>query len=334
MQSGEDKLIARYFKPLATADGALGLRDDAAFYSPPEGHELVLTADAIVSGVHFLPADPANCVAKKALRVNLSDLAAKGAAPAGCLMTLALPAGSNDSSSNETWLDAFASGLKADCEHFSCPVFGGDTVKTDGPLSVSIFAFGVLPRGTMVQRSGANPGDRVFVTGTIGDGALGLKLLREPARKAAWSLSDGDAKHLIDRYRVPQPRLAMAAAVRALASAAMDVSDGLVGDLAKLCDVSGVSARIEAKAIPLSSGARHALSSEPALIETIATGGDDYEILCTVAPDRIERFRELATAADIGVTDIGEILEGHDPPRIVGADGAALTFARTSFSHF
>lgn len=329
MQSGEDKLIARYFKPLAAADGALGLRDDAAFYSPPEGHELVLTSDAIVSGVHFLPDDPAECVAKKALRVNLSDLAAKGAVPAGCLMTLALPAGAN-----ETWLDAFASGLKADCEHFSCPVFGGDTVRTDGPMSVSIFAFGLLPRGTMVQRKGAKPGDRVFVTGTIGDGALGLKLLREPAHNTAWLLSDTDAKHLIDRYRVPQPRVAMAAAVRAHASAAMDVSDGLVGDLAKLCDVSGVSARIEAKTIPLSSGARHALSVEPALIETIATGGDDYEILCTIAPDRIDGFRKLATAANIGVTDIGEILEGHDPPRIVGADGAALTFARTSFSHF
>lgn len=329
MQSGEDQLIARYFKPLATAAGALGLRDDAAFYSPPEGHELVLTADAIVSGIHFLSGDPADCVAQKALRVNLSDLAAKGAIPAGCLMTLAMPAGTN-----EPWLEAFASGLKTDCEHFSCPVFGGDTVRTDGPLSVSIFAFGVLPRGTMVQRKGAKPGDRVFVTGTIGDGALGLKLLREPARKTAWSLSDGDATHLIDRYRVPQPRVAMAAAVRAHASAAMDVSDGLVGDLAKLCDVSGVSARIEAKTLPLSAGARRALSSEPALIETVATGGDDYEILCTIAPDRIEGFREFATAANIGVTEIGEILEGHDPPRVIGADGATLTFARTSFSHF
>ena len=329
MQSGEDKLIARYFKPLATANGALGLRDDAAFYSPPEGHELVLTADAVVSGIHFLPDDPADSIAQKALRVNLSDLAAKGAAPAGCLMTLALPAGSND-----TWLDAFAAGLKADCEHFSCPVFGGDTVRTDGPISVSIFAFGVVPRGTMVQRKGAKPGDRIFVTGTIGDGALGLKLLREPVRKNAWSLSDAAAKHLIDRYRVPQPRVTMAAAVRAHASAAMDVSDGLAGDLSKLCDVSGVSARIEAKSIPLSSGARRALSLEPGLIDTVATGGDDYEILCAIPPDRIKGFVELAIAANIGVTDIGEILEGHDPPRVIGADGAALAFARTSFSHF
>lgn len=329
MPSGEDRLIARYFKPLATADGALGLRDDAAFYAPPEGHELVLTTDAIVSGIHFLPDDPPDCVAQKALRVNLSDLAAKGATPAGVLMTLALPGGAND-----TWLEAFAAGLKADCEQFVCPVFGGDTVKTDGPLSISIFVFGVLPRGTMVQRQGARPGDRVVVTGTIGDAALGLKLLREPARKSAWALSDGEAKHLISRYRVPQPRVAMAAAVRAHASAAMDVSDGLAGDLAKLCDVSGVSARIEARALPLSNAARKALAAEPALIETIAAGGDDYEILCTVAPDRIDEFGDLAKAANVAVTDIGEILEAREPPQLIGADGAVLTFARNSFSHF
>jgi len=329
MQSGEDKLIARYFKPLATAEGALGLRDDTAFYSPPEGHELVLTADAVVAGVHFLSDDPADCVAQKALRVNLSDLAAKGATPVGCLLTLALPSGTP-----ERWLETFAGGLKADCELFACPVFGGDTVKTDGPVSISIFAFGVLPRGTMVQRTGAKAGDKIFVTGTIGDGALGLNLLREPARKAAWSLADPEAKHLIDRYRVPQPRVAVAAAVRTHASASMDVSDGLIGDLAKLCDVSGVSARIEAKSLPLSVGARRALSSEPALIESIATGGDDYEILFTLAPDRIASLRELAAAANVGVTEIGEIVEGHDPPRMIGTDGATLTFVRSSFSHF
>ncbi len=329
MQSGEDKLIARYFKPLATAEGALGLRDDTAFYSPPEGHELVLTADAIVAGVHFLPDDPAGCVAKKALRVNLSDLAAKGAQPAGCLMTLALPAGTSDQ-----WLETFAGGLKVDCESFACPVFGGDTVRTDGPISVSIFAFGVLPRGTMIQRKGAQPGDGIFVTGTIGDGALGLKLLREPAHKKRWSLTDGEAKHLIDRYRVPQPRVAVAAAVRAHASAAMDVSDGLVGDLAKLCDVSGVSARIEAKALPLSTGVRRSLSAEPTLIETVVTGGDDYEILFTLAPERVAAFRELAAASNVGVTEIGKIVEGDAPPLVIGGDGEALTFTRTSFSHF
>ena len=329
MQSGEDKLIAHYFKPLARHPGALGLTDDAAFYTPPEGYDLVLTTDAVVSGVHFLPDDPADAIARKALRVNLSDLAAKGASPAGCLMTIALPP-----AFSEDWLRDFCAGLQSDCEAFGCPVFGGDTVRTDGPLSVSIFTFGIVPHGAMVRRKGAKPRDRVVVTGTIGDGALGLRLLRDPAKAQAWSLNQAQAGHLVDRYRVPRPRMAMATSVRAFASAAMDVSDGLVGDLAKLCDVSGVSAVIEVDAIPLSGAARRALHAEPSLIETIATGGDDFEILCAIAPEHVRAFQDHARAAGIAATDIGEIVEGEGPPRVIGADGALLTFEHASFSHF
>jgi thiamine-monophosphate kinase len=329
MPSGEDVLIARYFKPLATAAGALGLTDDAAFFAPPEGHELVLTTDAIVSGVHFLPDDPPGTVARKALRVNLSDLAAKGARPAGCLLTLALPEGTT-----EAWLSAFAAGLQSDCNLFGCPLYGGDTVRTGGPLWASVTAFGTLPRGSMVRRHGAKPGDRIVVTGTIGDAALGLRLLSEPGNVAAWSLADDEASHLIGRYRVPQPRVAMADAVRTLASAAMDVSDGMAGDLAKLCAVSGVSARIEAALVPLSEAAATALDAVPALIETIATGGDDYEILAVIPADKLAAFRAQAVAAAVAVTEIGEIAAGDEPPRLIGADGATLTFARGSFSHF
>ena len=329
MQSGEDKLIARYFRPLATADGALSLTDDAAFFSPPSGHEVVLKTDAVVAGVHFLPDDPPDSIARKALRVNLSDLSAKGAKPAGCLMTLALPDGVSKS-----WLEDFASGLKSDCEHFDCPLYGGDTVRTPGPVSISIFAFGTLPQGSMVRRAGAMPGHRVFVTGTIGDASLGLKLLREPARRTAWNLSDADAKFLIERYRVPRPRVALAETIRAHASAAMDISDGLAGDLGKLCQVSKVSARIEVKALPLSSGVRQALRCEPALIEIVATGGDDYEILCTMAPERVQSFREAAEAAGVPVAEIGEVTAGEGPALLVAADGTPLSFARASFSHF
>ena len=178
MQSGEDRLIARHFRPLATAPGALSLSDDAAFFAPPPGYEVVLKTDAIVAGVHFLPDDPPDSIGKKALRVNLSDLAAKGAAPAGCLMTLALP-----EAISEGWLESFAAGLKADCEQFACPLYGGDTVRTPGPVSISIFVFGLLPQGTMVRRAGAKVGHRIFVSGSVGDAALGLKLLQEPARK-------------------------------------------------------------------------------------------------------------------------------------------------------
>jgi thiamine-monophosphate kinase len=329
MPSGEDELIARYFKPLATAAGALGLTDDAAFYAAPEGHELVLTTDAIVSGVHFLSDDPPETVARKALRVNLSDLAAKGAHPAGCLLTLALPDGIA-----ESWLSAFASGLQSDCDLFACPLYGGDTVRTGGPLFTSVTAFGTLPRGTMVKRGGARPGDRIVVTGTIGDGALGLRLLQDPDHIERWSLSDEEAGHLAGRYRVPQPRTAMADAVRTLASAAMDVSDGLVGDLAKLCNVSGVSARVEVARLPLSPAAAKALAAERGLIEAIATGGDDYEILAAVPADKVAAFFDLARGVAVPVAAIGEIVAGHEPPQLVDANGKRLSFARGSFSHF
>jgi thiamine-monophosphate kinase len=329
MPSGEERLIAKYFKPLATASGALGLTDDAASYAPPEGHDLVLTTDAIVAGIHFLPDDPPETVARKALRVNLSDLAAKGAHPAGCLLTLAMPEGVGHG-----WLHPFASGLQSDCDLFSCPLYGGDTVRTDGPLWVSITAFGILPHGTMVKRAGAKVGDVVVVTGTVGDGALGLRLLRDPDHIERWSLGDDEAAHLAGRYRVPQPRTAMADAVRALASAAMDVSDGLVGDLAKLCEVSGVSARIDASRLPLSPAAARALAAEPGLIEAIATGGDDYEILAAVPANKIAAFREQARSVSVPVTEIGEIVEGREPAQLIDANGKALAFVRGSFSHF
>lgn len=327
MASGEDDLIARYFKPLATAPGALALTDDAATYAPPDGHDLVLTTDAIVGGIHFLPDDPPETVARKALRTNLSDLAAKGARPAGCLLTLALPEATGDD-----WLRPFASGMHSDCDLFACPLHGGDTVRTEGPLWVSITAFGTLPRGTMVKRAGAKPGDRVFVSGTIGDAGLGLALRLAPSRAEDWSLAAEQVAWLVGRYRVPQPRVAMADAVRALASAAMDVSDGLVGDLAKLCAVSGVSARIEAARVPLSDPA--IATRDPSALELVLTGGDDYEILCAIPPERVDLFRERAAAVKVTVTDIGEFVEGRMPPRVIGADGKPLVFARNSFSHF
>lgn len=329
MPSGEDRLIAKYFKPLATAPGALGLTDDAAFCAPPAGCDLVLTTDAIVCGVHFLPDDPPETVARKALRVNLSDIAAKGAHPAGCLLTLAMPEGVAHG-----WLHPFASALQSDCDLFGCPLYGGDTVRTEGPLWVSITAFGTVPRGTMVKRAGAKPGDIVVVTGTIGDGALGLRLLQDPDHIERWSLSDEEAAHLAGRYRVPQPRTALADAVRMLASAAMDVSDGLAGDLAKLCEVSGVSARIDAPRLPLSPAAAKAMAAQPDLIEAIATGGDDYEILAAVPAGNVKAFHDQARAASIPVTEIGEVVEGHAPPQVIDANGKVLAFARGSFSHF
>jgi thiamine-monophosphate kinase len=321
MSSGEDHLIARYFQPLATDPGALGLIDDAAILKSGSD-DLVVTTDAIVEGVHFLPDDPPESIARKALRVNLSDLAAKGAAPAGFVLTLALR------EANEHWLTPFARALGEDAKAFACPLLGGDTVSTPGPLMISITAFGRVPAGRMVRRSGAAAGDTVVVTGVIGDATLGLAVLKQGLPVAAAQQA------LVARYRVPQPRVALASAVRDHASAAMDVSDGLAGDLAKLCKASGVSAQIELERVPLSPEARAQLAAGAATIEALISGGDDYEILCTVPEGRLAAFVAAAKPAGIAVTAIGVIRAGTAPPRFVGPDGHEVTLKRGSFSHF
>ena len=324
-KSGEDSLIARYFKPLATDPGAFNLADDAAVLKP-SGDDIVVTTDAIVEGVHFLADDPPDTVARKALRVNLSDLAAKGATPAGFVLTLVLRA------ADDAWLTPFARGLGSDAGLFDCPLLGGDTVSTPGPLTISITAFGRVPVGKMVRRSGAKPGDRVVVTGTIGDAALGLDILKGGAAAA---LADTGAKAmLIGRYRVPQPRNALAKAVRDHAHAAIDVSDGLAGDLAKLCGVSGVSAVIDAPSIPLSAAAAALLARGTVGIDEIVSGGDDYEILCTIAEDRFEAFVQAAGHAGVAVTSIGMVVAGSSVPRFLDGEGREIALPRLSYSHF
>ena len=327
-KSGEDRLIARYFKPIARHPGALGLTDDAAMLTPPAGHALVVTADAVVGGVHFFPDDPPDLIAKKALRVNLSDLAAKGAQPAGFVLTLALP-----KNVGGAWLKKFAQGLGADARKFACPLLGGDTVRTTGPVSISITAFGAVPKLTMLRRSRARVGDHVVVTGTIGDAALGLKLRTERRATKRWKLDATMRRHLAARYLVPEPRNALAEALRRNASAAMDVSDGLAGDLAKLCRASGVGADIDVARVPLSKPARAALAATPSVIETILTGGDDFEVVAAVRPAKLKSLQAAARRAGVRVTEIGRITKGVGA-RVLGPDGRELRFRRTSFSHF
>jgi thiamine-monophosphate kinase len=325
--SGEDSLIARYFRPLATDPGAFALGDDAAILRAM-GEDIVVTTDAIVEGVHFLPDDPPDSIAQKALRVNLSDLAAKGAAPAGFVLTLALRAAA------DPWLAAFARGLGADASRFGCPLLGGDTVSTPGPVMISITAFGRIAAGKMVRRSGAKPGDRVVVTGTIGDAVLGLDILRGGAVAAALADDAVAREMLVGRYRLPQPRHALAQAVREHADAAMDVSDGLAGDLAKLCAASGVSAVIDVPGIPLSAAAATVLARRAAGMEALVSGGDDYEILCAIPEDGFEAFAGAAGIAGVAVSSIGTVIAGRSAPRFLDAQGRDLPLLHLSYSHF
>jgi thiamine-monophosphate kinase len=311
----EFSLIARHFRPLA-GPGALDLRDDAALLAPPPGRELVLTVDAMVGGVHFLPDDPPDLVGRKLLRVNLSDLAAKGAAPIGYLMTVAAP-----KDTPESWFAGFAAGLAQDQAVYGVTLLGGDTTSTPGPIGLSLTIIGHVAAGTAIRRSGASPGDDIWVTGTIGDGALGLQV-------ALGRLADSSGV-LLDRYRLPRPRVGLPLA--GIASAGMDVSDGLVQDLGHICAASGVRAELRADAVPLSEAAR---AAGPAWLETCLTGGDDYELLLGVPPDRSDALLAAASAAGIAVTRIGQFSSG--PPEVVvrQADGTPLTLAKGGWSHF
>ena len=326
-RASEAALIARYFAPLA-GPGADGLRDDAATLTPAPGHDLVLTADAVVAGIHYFPEDPPASIARKALGVNLSDIAAKGAVPRGFLLTLALP-----DDWTEAWLAEFSAGLGRAAAEAGCPLLGGDTVRSGGPALIGVSLIGEVPAGAIVRRTTARIGDRICVTGTIGDAALGLRLRLEPEAPWATGLDPALRAVLADRYLHPRPRLAAAPAIRRHASAAMDVSDGLAGDLARMLG-AGRSARIDVAAVPLSAAARRACAAEPGLIDTVLTGGDDYEILCAVAPDNLETLRGEMAEAGIPLAAIGTVTSGDGPPRFAMADGAARAFAAGAFSHF
>ncbi|MBK3662966.1 thiamine-phosphate kinase [Bradyrhizobium diazoefficiens] len=325
--SAEDSLIARYFKPLATDPGAFGLVDDAAILSS-SGDDIVVTTDAVVQGVHYLSTDPSDTIARKALRVNLSDLAAKGAAPAGFVLTLALR------SREDAWLRPFADALGEDAKSFGCPLLGGDTVSTPGPQMISITAFGRVPKGQMVGRTGAKPGDRILVTGTIGDAALGLDLLTGGAVATALAADPAAREMLVSRYRVPQPRNVLTQAVRDHATAAMDVSDGLAGDLTKLCAASGVSATVNVASVPLSAAAAGLVARSAICVETLLAGGDDYEVLCTVPPAQSDALIAAGQAVGLAVTAIGTIVAGHEPPCFLDGLGQELVLKRLSYSHF
>ena len=322
---GEFELIAKYFAPLARKlPGAFGLKDDAAVFEPRPGHDIVLTTDAIVSGVHFFADDPAATIAQKALRVNISDLAAKGATPRVYLLTFAMT-----SAIDEPWLKSFAAGLKRDQRRFGITLVGGDTVATPGSLTISITAIGEVPRGKMLTRGGARAGDDIWVTGTIGDAALGLKV----ARGDDLGLNDKLRAAVLTRFRIPEPRFKLGVGLVGAAHACLDVSDGLVADLGHMSDVSGVGIEFQAGTVPLSAAASSALAARRTTLSELLTGGDDYE-LAVAAPAAVRKqLLALASQTKTKFTRIGRAVRGGGVMAF-DENGGQVRFPRPGFTHF
>ncbi len=327
---GEFELIARYFAPLARGfPGAFGLLDDAAVIAPPPGHELVAKTDAIVGGVHFLHDDPPHLIARKALRVNLSDLAAKGAVPRAYMLDIILPM-----TVTEEWIAAFARGLAEDQNEYGVHLIGGDTDSTPGPVTIAITAFGDVATGRMLRRGGARAGDTVFVTGTIGDAALGLAVLRGKLP----NLDANAADFLVDRYRLPRPRFRLGPGLIGTANAAVDVSDGLLADLGHLCEASELTAVIEAPRVPLSTVGRAVLATNSGHITTVLAGGDDYELVFTAPPEAVNELAELSRTVDVPITAIGRMrspsIGKQSQITVLDESGEPLIFDRRGWRHF
>lgn len=320
---GEFERIRRFFAPLA-GPGGLGLRDDAAVVDCRAGHRLVVTADAIVAGVHYLPADPPEGVARKLLRVNLSDLAAMGARPLHYVLTTALPR-----ELGAEWLARFAAGLGEDQRLFGIDLLGGDSVATTGPAVLSLTAVGEIEAGREVRRSGAEPGDIVWVSGTIGDAFLGLSLLRG----TFFALTPEHRDYLVQRFQIPDPRTELGPLLPGVAHAMIDISDGLLADLGHICETSRVAAAVELARVPLSPAARAIVEGDPGICRRLVAGGDDYELLFTTPPDGVEAVASLSNRLAVPITAVGTIEAGAGV-RLVAADGRVIPVEGTGYRHF
>lgn len=326
---GEMELIARYLAPLATDPGAWGLKDDAATFKPGPGETLVLTHDTLVAGRHFFADDPAHDVAFKSVAVSLSDLAAKTARPAGYLLSLALP-----KDWTEAWLALFCAGLLEVQTDYGLTLFGGDTVATDGPLVIGVTAFGTVPEGAKApRRTGARPGDLVCVTGTIGAAALGLHVRSKalaPVRDIE-RLSPAQQRIAETRYLRPVPPVGALDEVRHLVTASMDVSDGLMGDLSKLCLASGCGAEIALEAVPFDPGLTSAIHESRDLLRIAVSGGDDYETLFTIGPGDLGKVSDALARKGFRLSCLGAI---RAPVGIEATFGGAPFAFGPAYDHF
>lgn len=315
---GEFELIARYFAPLARGfKGAGGLKSDNAFLAADGRRDLVVKTDTVVSGVHFLADERPEFVAAKALRVCLSDLAAGGAEPFVYQLSLSLPRGWQ-----ERWVARFARGLAADQRRYGIVLCGGDTVVSPGPLTVTITAFGRVEHGRGLTRDGARAGDELWVSGTIGDGALGLLAARGRLGSRA----------LEDRYRRPRPRASLGPRLVGIASAAADISDGLLADAGHIGDASRLGVTIERESVPLSAAARRALADDAALWANVLGGGDDYELAIAVPPRKRRALLAAGDAAGVALTRIGGFARGRGVRLTIA--GRPARAPRTGYVHF
>jgi len=320
----EFDLIDRLIAPLATAPGAQGLGNDGATIAPGPGCELVITKDMMAEDVHFLADDPPDLIARKLLRVNLSDLAAMGARPLGYLLGL-----SSDGRRDETWFRAFCKGLQQDQEQFDVSLLGGDTIASPkGVLTLSLTAFGEVPVGHSLSRSAVQPDDLVAVTGTIGDAALGLRAIRGELAE----LDESKRMFLSDRYRLPQPRTVLGPALVGLAHAALDVSDGLIADAGHLASRSRLAVNLDWTRIPLSDAGRTALNRDSGLKSVVLGGGDDYELLFTFAPANLDQVEAVAFECGVTVTVIGTCAIGAGA-HVFAPDGQEIGLQEDGWRH-
>ncbi len=327
----EFELISRFFAPLATEPGAFGLADDAAVLTPEKGKRVVVTTDSLIAGVHFPGDEDPGLVAVRLVAVNLSDLAAMGAKPWAYTLSLALA-----EDWDTTWIESFSEGLRREQEAFGLRLVGGDTVVTPGPMTLTLTALGTVAEGAELRRSNARPGDDIYVSGTIGDSALGLQVLKGGID----GLGPDQAEALLSRYHRPEPRVQLGGRLAGLAKGTIDVSDGLVADLGHVAKASGYGAIIEAARVPFSDAVRAAIQLDPALGDLAMTGGDDYELLFTVTPKDAGRVKELSQELDLPLTAIGRIGgEGNGKNegagvQVLGPDGEKITFKQGGFRHF
>lgn len=341
----EEEFITLCFKPLLKSGGStrasgnrlepLSLEDDAALLRQDENYDLILSKDILLEGQHFRNSDPPELIAKKALAVNLSDLAAKGASPLGFMLGIALP-----EAPTKSWSIAFSNGLREMIERYSCPLIGGDTTGSKGGLVLSVTIMGEVPKGKMIKRRGALPGDLLFISGSIGDAALGFQYLNDNPGDMSTKLPDEEFSYLISRYQSPTPRLELGALLQEVATAAMDLSDGLIKDLPKLCNASGVRAQVKTNKLPLSKPVNSyisAMTDQSAALSKLISWGDDYEILFTAPPSTRPLIEEQAIRQAIPITEIGSLKAAVDGELVVSyldRNGTSVSLPGTPFDHF